>query len=66
VGSSRIEDREVEAAEPLRVGDQLDRDDLEEVWLPSLGQIDFYDQPPLIDAAADAIVDFFDRRLARR
>jgi fermentation-respiration switch protein FrsA (DUF1100 family) len=34
----------------------------EEVWLPSLGQIDFYDQRPLIDAAADAILDFFGRR----
>jgi uncharacterized protein len=35
----------------------------EELWLPSLGQIDFYDQRPLIDAAADAIVNFFARRL---
>jgi fermentation-respiration switch protein FrsA (DUF1100 family) len=35
----------------------------EEVWLASQGQIDFYDQRPLIDAATDAIVDFFARRL---
>ena len=32
----------------------------EELWLTSRGQIDFDDQPALIDAAADAI-DFFTR-----
>lgn len=31
----------------------------EELWLTSQGQIDFYDQQPLIDAAADAIARFF-------
>jgi len=36
----------------------------EEVWLSSPGQIDFYDRRPLIDAAADAIVDFFGRASA--
>jgi uncharacterized protein len=35
----------------------------DEVWLPSQGQIDFYDQRPIVDAAADAIVTFFARRL---
>jgi len=30
----------------------------DELWLQSQGQIDFYDQRPLIDAAADAIVRF--------
>jgi fermentation-respiration switch protein FrsA (DUF1100 family) len=35
----------------------------EEVWLESQGQIDFYDQRVLIDAAADAIVRFFAPRL---
>src|SRR5262245_9548867 len=33
----------------------------EEVWLSSSGQIDFYDRRSLIDAAADAIVEFFGR-----
>lgn len=36
----------------------------EELWLPSQGQVDFYDQRPLIGAAADAIVRFFGRSLA--
>lgn len=36
----------------------------EERWLSSQGQINFYDQRPLIDAAADAIVGFFARHLA--
>jgi uncharacterized protein len=31
----------------------------EELWLSSRGQIDFYDQPSLIGAAADAIVNYF-------
>jgi uncharacterized protein len=35
----------------------------EEFWLTSHGQIDFYDQPALIGAAADAIVDYFGRNL---
>src|SRR5262245_2492119 len=35
----------------------------EELWLRSQGQIDFYDQRPLIDAAVDAIVSFFGHRL---
>ena len=35
----------------------------DELWLESQGQIDFYDQPALIDAAADAIVTFFGHRL---
>ena len=35
----------------------------DELWLRSAGQIDFYDQPALIDAAADAIVTFFGQRL---
>ena len=35
----------------------------DELWLRSAGQIDFYDQPALIDAAADAIVTFFRQRL---
>src|SRR5262245_17768284 len=35
----------------------------DELWLRSQGQIDFYDQRPLIDAAADAIVSFFGHRL---
>jgi fermentation-respiration switch protein FrsA (DUF1100 family) len=30
-----------------------------ELWLESQGQIDFYDDPPLIGAAADAIADHF-------
>ena len=32
-----------------------------ELWLPSRGQIDFYDQPSIIGTAADAIVRYFDR-----
>jgi len=36
----------------------------EELWLASQGQIDFYDQPALIGAAAAAIVDYFDRSLS--
>jgi uncharacterized protein len=35
----------------------------EELWLSSRGQIDFYDQPSIIGAAADAIVGYFDRHL---
>ncbi len=31
-----------------------------ELWLESQGQIDFYDDPRLIDAAADAVVEFFE------
>jgi len=33
----------------------------EALWLTSRGQIDFYDQPALIGAAADAIVNYFGR-----
>lgn len=33
-------------------------------WLESQGQIDFYDDPRLIDAAADILVEHFDRVLA--
>jgi uncharacterized protein len=36
----------------------------EELWLMSRGQIDFYDQPALVGAAADAIVDYFTRNLS--
>ena len=35
----------------------------DELWLRSEGQIDFYDQPALIDAAADAIVTFFGQEI---
>jgi uncharacterized protein len=35
----------------------------EALWLTSRGQIDFYDQPELIGAAADAIVNYFGRAL---
>jgi fermentation-respiration switch protein FrsA (DUF1100 family) len=35
----------------------------EELWLSSRGQIDFYDQPALVGAAADAIADYFARNL---
>jgi len=35
----------------------------DQIWLRSQGQIDFYDRPALIDAAADAIVNFFGHRL---
>jgi hypothetical protein len=31
----------------------------EEIWLRSVGQIDFYDDPGLIGEAADAIDRFF-------
>ncbi|MEI2778566.1 MAG: hypothetical protein V9G19_21875 [Tetrasphaera sp.] len=34
----------------------------EHTWLDSLGQIDFYDDPALIAAAADAAVRLFDNR----
>jgi hypothetical protein len=34
-----------------------------ELWLRSQGQIDFYDDPALIDPAADAIASFFDETL---
>jgi hypothetical protein len=30
-----------------------------ELWLQSQGQIDFYDDPRLIDAAADAMAEHF-------
>jgi uncharacterized protein len=33
----------------------------EALWLKSQGQIDFYDQPALVGAAADAIVNYFAR-----
>jgi fermentation-respiration switch protein FrsA (DUF1100 family) len=33
----------------------------EQLWLESQGQIDFYDDPRLIDAASDAIVSFVDK-----
>ena len=33
----------------------------EALWLTSRGQIDFYDQPALIGAAVDAIVNYFAR-----
>src|SRR5262245_21424797 len=33
----------------------------DDLWLSSRGQIDFYDQPAIIRAAADAIVRWFDR-----
>lgn len=36
----------------------------DEVWLSSVGQIDFYDDPRLIGAAADAVADFFANILA--
>jgi uncharacterized protein len=32
-----------------------------ELWLKSQGQIDFYDDPKLIDPAADAVVEFLPR-----
>ena len=34
----------------------------EALWLTSVGQIDFYDQPPLINAACDAVVAFFEQQ----
>jgi uncharacterized protein len=30
-----------------------------ELWLESRGQIDFYDEPSLIDPAADAITEYY-------
>jgi hypothetical protein len=36
----------------------------EELWLSSRGQIEFYDQAALMDAAADTIVDYFARILS--
>ena len=33
----------------------------EQEWLSSNGQIDFYDDPQLIDPAADRVANFFDR-----
>ena len=36
----------------------------EDRWLTSRGQIDFYDQPALIDTAADEIVNYFARGLS--
>jgi hypothetical protein len=35
----------------------------EELWLSSRGQTDFYDQPAIIGAVADAIMDYFEREL---
>jgi uncharacterized protein len=35
----------------------------EELWLRSVGQIDFYDDPELIARAADAVAEFFRRKL---
>ncbi|HKQ14810.1 MAG TPA: alpha/beta hydrolase [Steroidobacteraceae bacterium] len=35
----------------------------EELWLHSVGQIDFYDDPELIACAADAVAEFFRRKL---
>jgi len=37
-----------------------------ELWLESVGQIDFYDDPKLIDAAADAVAAHFDSALPVR
>jgi fermentation-respiration switch protein FrsA (DUF1100 family) len=37
----------------------------EQLWLKSQGQIDFYDDPALIAASADAIVKWFDAALAK-
>jgi fermentation-respiration switch protein FrsA (DUF1100 family) len=33
----------------------------EELWLKSVGQIDFYDDPKLIDLAADEAAEWFSR-----
>src|SRR5690606_24841933 len=38
----------------------------EELWLASVGQIDFYDDPKLIAQAADRIAVFFQRALDER
>ncbi len=38
----------------------------QELWLQSQGQIDFYDDPRLIDAAADAMAAHFEQHLVRR
>ena len=35
-----------------------------ELWLQSQGQIDFYDDPRLINAAVDAIADWFKSTLS--
>jgi uncharacterized protein len=37
----------------------------EDVWLRSIGQIDFYDDPNLIARATDAVTKFFQARLLR-
>jgi hypothetical protein len=34
-------------------------------WIKSQGQIDFYDDPAVIDPAADAVAAFLDRMLPR-
>jgi uncharacterized protein len=39
---------------------QVDLNDARVLWLASAGQIDFYDDAPLIAAGADAIATFFD------
>ncbi|MGM9483381.1 alpha/beta hydrolase [Roseateles sp. NT4] len=33
-----------------------------DLWLASIGQIDFYDQPALINAACDAMLGFFEKQ----
>jgi hypothetical protein len=38
----------------------------QDLWLQSIGQIDFYDDPKLIAPAADAIADFFRGVLEQR
>src|SRR5215468_11887581 len=42
---------------------QANLDDARIVWLPSLGQIDFYDDESLIARGADAVVEFLAARL---
>jgi len=45
---------------------QADLDDARIIWLPSLGQIDFYDDKGLIAQGADAVVEFLAARLNTR
>jgi uncharacterized protein len=45
---------------------QADLDDARIIWLPSLGQIDFYDDKGLIAQGADAVVEFLATRLNTR
>jgi fermentation-respiration switch protein FrsA (DUF1100 family) len=45
---------------------QANLDDARIVWLPSLGQIDFYDDQGLIARGADAVVEFLAARLKTR